>query len=183
MVGVKSLEMIKLSKEIWYYFLSRGITITTEYFPSKLNIIADRESKKKVDSSECKLDPRVFQGLVQSMGNPVVDLFSSRLNHQLPQYADWKLDPLSQGTNVKHQDWPQDYLYAFPSFCLISRILQKVNQERTPSMLLITPTWHTEPWYPSLLQMSIKTSVILPRINSLLKDPLRKKHPLITTKL
>ena len=80
-----------------------------------------------------------------------------------------------------HHDWSQDYLYAFPPFCLISRILQKVGQERTPSMLLITPTWHTQPWYPSLLQMSIETPVILPRINILLKDPLGK-HPLITNK-
>ena len=51
-----------------------------------------------------------------------------------------------------------------------------------PSMLLITPTWHTQPWYPSLLQMSIETPVILPRINSLLKDPLGKEHHLITNK-
>ena len=49
-------------------------------------------------------------------------------------------------------------------------------------MLLITPTWHTQPWYPSLLQMSIETPVILTRVNSLLKDPLGKEHPLITNK-
>ena len=78
---VKSLEMIKLSKEIWDYLLSRGITIATEYLSSKLNIIADRESREKVDSSEWKLDPKVFQGLVELMGNPVVDFFASRLNH------------------------------------------------------------------------------------------------------
>ena len=176
------MEMIKLSKKICNYLLSRGITITIEYLPSKLNIIADRESREKVDSSEWKLDPRVFQGLVQLMGNPVLDLFASRLNHQLPQCIAWRLDPFSQGTDAIHQDWSQDYLYVFPPFCLISRILQKVRQERTPSMLLITPTWHTQPWYPSLLQMSIETPVILPRIKSLLKDPLGKEHHLITNK-
>ena len=86
MGGVESLEMIKLNKKIWDYLLSRGITITTEYLPSKLNINADRESREKVDSSEWELDPRMFQGLVQLMGNPVVDLLASGLNHQLPQY-------------------------------------------------------------------------------------------------
>ena len=50
-------------------------------------------------------------------------------------------------------------------------------------MLLITPTWHTQPWYPSLLQISIETTVILPRINSLLKDPLGKEDPLIINKI
>ena len=43
-------------------------------------------------------------------------------------------------------------------------------------MLLITPIWHTHPCNPSLLQMSIETPVILPRINSLLKDPIGKEH-------
>ena len=100
MGDVKSLEMIKLIKEIWDYVLSRGIPITTEYLPSKLNIIADRDSREKVDFSEWKLDPKVFQGLVQLMGNPVVDLFASRLNHQLPQYITWRPDPFSQGTNT-----------------------------------------------------------------------------------
>ena len=33
MRSVMSLEMIKLSKEIWDYLLSHGITITTEYLP------------------------------------------------------------------------------------------------------------------------------------------------------
>ena len=178
MGGVKSLEMIKLSKVIWDYLLSRGITITTEYLPSKLNIITDRESREKADSSEWKLNPKVFQGLVQLMGNPVVDLFASGLNHQLPQYIAWRPDPFGQGTDAMYRDWSQDYLYVFTLFCLISRILHKVGQERTPSMLLITPTWHTQPWYPSLLQMSIETPVILPRIKSLLKDRLRKEHPL-----
>ena len=82
----KSLKMIKLSKEVSNYLLSRRITITTKYLSSKLNIIADMESREKVDSSEWKLDPKMFQRLVQLIGNPVVELFVSRLNHQLPQY-------------------------------------------------------------------------------------------------
>ena len=143
MGGVKSLEMIKLSKEIWDYLLSRGITIAIEYLSSKLNIIADRESREKVDSSEWKLDPKVFQGLVQLMGNPVVDLLASRLNHQLPQYITWRPDPFSQGTNAMHQDWSQDYLCASPFLPYEQNFT--VGQERTPSMLLITPTWPTQP--------------------------------------
>ena len=86
MGGPKSLKMIKLNKEISDYLLSRRITITTEYLSSKLNIIADMESREKIDSSEWKLDPKMFERLVQLIGNPVVELFVSRLNHQLPQY-------------------------------------------------------------------------------------------------
>ena len=49
-------------------------------------------------------------------------------------------------------------------------------------MLLVTPTWHTQPWYLSLLQMSIETPLIHPMINSLFKDPIGKELPLITNK-
>ena len=70
----------------------------------------------------------------------------------------------------------------FLSFCLLSRILQNVWQERMPSMLLITSTWHNQSWYSSLFQMSIETPVILPRINGLPKDPLGKEHHFITNK-
>ena len=154
--------------------------LTTEYFPSKLIIIADRESREKVDSSEWKLDSKVFQGLVQLMGNLVVDLFASRLNYQLTQYME--TGSIQSGHRCDASGWSQDYVYTFPPFCLISRILQKVGQERTTSMLLITSRWNNQSWYSSLFQMSTETPVILPRINSLLKDPLRKEHPLITNK-
>ena len=46
----------------------------------------------------------------------------------------------------------------------------------------MTPIWHTEPWYSSLLQMSIETPVILSCISSIFKDHLGKDHPLITNK-
>ena len=81
-----------------------------------------------------------------------------------------------------HQDCYQITCMPVPSFCLIRRILQKVEQERMPTMLSITPTWHTGPWFRSLPQISVETPVILPRINSLLKDPFGKEHPLITNK-
>ena len=77
MRGATSLEMIKLSKEIRDYLLSHGITINTDHLPSKLNITADRESREKVDSSEKKFYPKLFQRLVQLTGNSVVDLFAS----------------------------------------------------------------------------------------------------------
>ena len=113
-------------------------------------------------------------------GEPSSRFVSSRLNHQLPQYITWRPDPFSQGTNAMHHDWSQNYLYASPFLPYEQNFT--VGQERTPSMLLITPTWPTQPWYSSLPQMSLETPVIHPRISSLLKDPLWKEHPLITNK-
>lgn len=168
--GVKNTQMIKLSKEIWNYLLSRGITVTTEYLPSKMNVIADRESRERADSSEWKLCAEE------------VDLFASRLTHQLPHYVAWRQDPYSQATDAMQQDWSQKFLYAFPPFCLINRVLQKVRHEESQCILIITPTWHTQPWYPVLLQMIIEAPILLPRKNILLKNPSGSVHPLIGNK-
>ena len=64
-------------------------------------------------------------------GYPTVDLFASRLCHQLPQYVPWKPDPNSIATDAMQQCWNKMFLpYAFFPFSLISRILKKVRQEK-----------------------------------------------------
>lgn len=51
MGGTKNKDMSVLSKEIWDYLLEKGITITAEYLPGKLNVLADQESRSVRDSS------------------------------------------------------------------------------------------------------------------------------------
>ena len=53
------------------------------------------------------------------------------------------------------QYWNKMFPYAFPPFSLISRILKKVCQEKVEQMIIITPTWQTQPWYPLLLEISM----------------------------
>ena len=59
MGGTKNENMIRLSKEIWHYLLNHNMAITAEYLPSVLNTVADRESRKKPDSSEWLLPSKV----------------------------------------------------------------------------------------------------------------------------
>jgi len=51
--------------------------------------------------------------------------------------------------------------YAFPPFCLISSCLAKVREERA-QIVLVTPIWQAQAWYPLLLQMSIEDPVLIP---------------------
>ena len=46
-------------------------------------------------------------------------------------------------------------------------------------MILITPLWSTQPWYPCLLRMTIENPIILPRFHNLLRNPKQESHPLI----
>ena len=52
-----------INKEIWHYLLGKEIIITAEYLPDTLNKEIDFQSQAVRESSEWKLDPKVFQTL------------------------------------------------------------------------------------------------------------------------
>ena len=49
-VGTKNKNMIKLSKDIQHYPLNYNMAMTSEYLPSILNTVADREKNKTLQS-------------------------------------------------------------------------------------------------------------------------------------
>ena len=170
MGGTQNLKMVELAKEIWEYLLKWGITITAEYLPSELNLTADWESRNILDSSEWMLSHQIFQKVCQIRGFPEIDLFASRLSHQIPTYVAWKPDPHSHATDAFQQNWSHKLLYAFPQFCMIPKVLNKTLKEKVPKLILITPAWTTQVWYPRILNMSIKSPVLLPWRKDLMKN-------------
>ena len=125
MGGTKNQTLIAIAKRIWEYLLSNAITLTVEYIPSKLNTAADWESRNTWDSSEWKLDPVIFRQICQILGKPQVDLFASRVSHQLPRYMSRKKDPICEAQNALLKDWSRIFPYAFPPFNLIDQTLKK----------------------------------------------------------
>ena len=75
--------------------------------------------------------------LCQMRGTPEVDLFASRVSHQLLYYISWKIDLFSQGRDAFQISWAHKFVNAFPPFALIGRVLKKVNQDLC-LMLIIT---------------------------------------------
>ena len=97
--------------------------ITVDYL---LNKVADLEPRRKVDSFEWVFFRHVFRNLCLKLGTPTVDLFTSRLSHQVTQYVAMKADPSSKATNAMSIPWAQGHSYGFPAFCLIPRVLSKI---------------------------------------------------------
>ena len=93
--GTRNPQCLKIGKSIWNYLLSHKITITAEYLPSRLNFRDDWESKNATDSSDWKLHRKVFLKITKLLKTLTVDLFVSRVCHQLPQCMKWKPDPNS----------------------------------------------------------------------------------------
>lgn len=180
--GTASQSMNKLSKEIWGILLKQNRTISAEYLPSALNQEADWESRHNSDPSDWKLCPHIFRMISCHFGHPDVDLFASRLCHQMKNYLSWKPDPFSKGTDAMQHTWSMHLgriLYAFPPFSLVPRVLNKLIQDQVQVAILITPVWQTQTWYPGLLQLLIANPIILPQSANLLTNAKREQHPLV----
>ena len=67
--------------------------------------------------------------------------------------------------------------YAFPQFCLIGKVFAKVSKGQS-LLLIITPAWQTQPWWATLLSMSVQHPVILPNPTTFLQGPQWQKQPL-----
>ena len=68
------------------------------------------------------------------------------------------------------------YLYAFPPFSVVARVLQKI-QEDSGTLLVILPLWPTQPWFPSALRLLIRPPLLLPRLPLVLPQDPSRMHP------
>jgi len=175
--GKTSQPMNQISKEIWKFATSNNINITVEYIPSKLNIEADQESRL-TDSSEWKLNPNIFSQITKKLGQPDIDLFASLATKQIQQYVSYKPDPKAVAVDAFQMKWTHKFIYAFPPFKIIGRVLNKISLEHVTG-IIITPTWTTATWYPQLLQNLIHNPILLPQSQNLLKDPAGNIHPML----
>lgn len=91
----------------------------------------------------------------------------------------WRSDPGAKAVDALVQSWNNIRGYAFPPFCLIGRCLSKIRSEKVPWVLLITPLWKSQTWFPLLPEMSVEPPILLPTNESLLTDPRGNPHPMI----
>ena len=167
--GTHSHVLVNLAIALWEW--------SAQHLPGKLNIRADRESRILTDSSDWKLNPNLFQAILRTWGPLEIDLFASRLTFQLPRFASWKPDPLAIQTDAFTMNWQKIRGYAFPPFALIGRCLQQVMSQKVEQLILISPVWPAQPWYPLLLQLCIDLPILLPlSADLLMKD--NQPHPL-----
>ena len=178
MGGTKSRDCNSAAKEIWEWCTNRNVWITAAYLPGKQNTEADSYSRKFNDRTEWMLDEEVFQDIVCRFGEPEIDLFASRLNKKVERYVSWSADPGAVAIDAFTIDWQNLKFYAFPPFCLISKCIQKVKNEKA-SGIIVVPNWPSQPWYPALMEMTSEQPLFIPKSKSLLVQPVTNEpHPL-----
>ena len=183
-MGGRVNKLNNLTREIWEWCFSKNIWLTAAYIKSAENVEADRESREKQDNLEWKLNSKLFDKLCKIFDKPEIDLFASRLNFQLENYISWKPDPLAIAVDAFTIRWTDKFIYAFPPFSLIAKMLQKIQLDQVEKALIIVPFWPTQPWFSRLTKMLIDCPFLLRRSNEAVVHPVTgEHHPLRTLQL
>ena len=145
-------------------------TLQAEHLPGNLNIVADMESRTAKDRCDWMINPIVFQQIQHSLGPLEIDLFASRLTKQLPRYYSWRPDPEAEAMDAFLQNWAQVRGFANFPWCLIPRCLSQIKQQEAV-VVLITPLWPCQSWFPVLLGMLQDYPRRLPSHHDLILNP------------
>ena len=137
--GSRKSNLNDITRLIWLWALDNHVWIEAWFIPGKENVLADTESRR-IRQIEWKLNIKIFNKLQEIRGPFLVDLFASRISHQLPTYISWLPDPEAWKTNAFSINWDLEGIYCFPPLCLIARILHRVILQQS-KMTIIVPLW------------------------------------------
>ena len=170
-----------LTRELWEWCIRRNIWLSAANLPGVSNVHADKLSRATNFDLEWMLNIKVFEKLDSIYGPHELDLFASRINHQLPRYVSFLPDPNAEAVDAFSVSWTNINCYAFPPFSLIGRVIQKMVKDKA-DVTLIAPLWKTQHWFPEVLQHISQDSYLIPhsRHQRLLIQPTNPemKHPL-----
>ena len=169
-----------LTRKIWMLAMESNMWLSPVFIKGTLNKTADFESRQIRHETEWMLSKDIFHKLTEVFFVPEIDLFASRLNHQVMKYISWLPDPNSIMVDALSCDWNRfNNVYIFCPFSLIHRAVQKMMGEGVRAILII-PDWPTASWYPLVLRICVEPPRILPRRKFLLQLPQDQAqvHPL-----
>ena len=178
MGGIKSVECNELALRIWFWCIERHIWLSATHIPG-IDNDADFSSRNFNENVEWMLNHDIFLKITDIWGIPELDMFASRLNKQLERYVSWRPDPEALSVNAFSRSWTDIYMYAFPPFSLVTRVMQKIRRDEAECILVI-PIWPTQNWFTLVIESLIDHPIIIP----IQKDNLtivntNKVHPLI----
>ena len=156
-----------LSKQIWKCAHESENWLSATHILGIQNTEADLESRKNEVHSEWKLRGNIFSSICSQLNvNPTIDLLATRLNTQLIIFVSYRPDPKCIAVNTFLYSWSELDFYAFPSFVCLNRVFQKIYQDNVKG-IVVAPDLPSQPFYPRLIAMSVKTISFAPRETNL----------------
>jgi hypothetical protein len=178
-------RLVELSCEQYDWAVARGLEERSSHIAGVDHILADDLSRIDVlamqnDLSEWSIPTNLMRTHVfQVWGQPDFDLFATRVNKHCKRFASYRLDDEAELLDAFRHNWRGlgMRLYAFPPFNQVARTIKKVNDDKVHQMILVTPFWPTQSWFPALMRMSTELPYVLP------SDPMTLRPPLSNSDL
>jgi hypothetical protein len=98
--------------------------------------------------------------MCMEFGKPDIDLFATRLNCKVPRFSSWLPDPDAESIESFTISWEGENVYAFPPFCLIGRVVQKIIYEHARGILVV-PDWATKSWFTMVKIITVQKPLTL----------------------
>jgi hypothetical protein len=174
-LGGASEKLTQIAGQILELCWAQNINLQAKWIPGLANKDADQESRQKTSPDEWRLSHAAFRAVNRQMGPLQIDLFASRSTHLLRDYFSIRPDPLSKAVDALAQPWPKKGAFANPPPILIPRIIAKTRREKL-RLVLLTPDWPSQPWFPVLKAMSTRKKMIFDanRANCVKLHPLQR---------
>ena len=80
------------------------------------------------------------------------------------------LTPEQKAVDAFTLSWHDTRFYAFPPFCVIPKVLQKICRDRAKGVVVV-PDWPNQPWFPLIAKMLINYPVLVSARKNLLGLP------------
>ena len=90
--------------------------LSAAHIAGTVNIGADKQSRVLEDATEWKLNPALFQKIVEKLGKPDIDLFATRINKQLDRYVSLHPEPEAMAINAFSLTLEQQLFLYVPTF-------------------------------------------------------------------
>ena len=164
--STQSLPCNAATRSLLLYCEENKIHISVAHVPGVENQVADQKSRVfKNPDTEWQISQENFGKICQVLDfHPQIDMFAERLNAKSKVYCSWELDPFAQHIDAFTVDWSlYDYIYAFPSFSLVGRVMQKFLQTKPAKtqLLLLFPVWQTQSWWTTVINHMVQQPVTI----------------------
>jgi ribonuclease HI len=170
--GLRSSQLWHETRLLFSLLESRDLSLRARHIPGRLNVIADQLSRQgQILPTEWSLHPDIVRTVFQHWSPPLLDLFATRYNHQLPVFVSPVPDPAALDVDALSITWEGLDAYAFPPHVIMTSVLKKFQRTKSCRLILVAPNLDTFSWFPLLLDLKSDGPLHLPPTRSMLKQP------------
>ena len=137
--GVHSRAQNQDTIHLYSLVVPLGISLQVVHWPGMDNVLVEYLSWTRPDPTEWSLDKVTMRILFHMWGTPHIDAFASQKNSHLPVWFSRILHPEAAACDALIQPSTGLFLYAFPRFADLQKVLMKIRGDRSEAVILIAP--------------------------------------------